>query len=90
MLCALNLCQDVGNDYFLMDSGYDNHSCINFPFWQGLNQADSSTNLLDKVILTKVVTQPTEKSRGVGPHKLVPKKNRNKRKSRPENKKFRS
>ena len=33
------------------DSGYDNHSCINFPFHCALNQVDLSTNLLDKEIL---------------------------------------
>ena len=58
MLCALNLCQDAGNNHLLMDSGYDDHSYINFLFRQGLNQVDSSTNLLDKVILTEVVTWP--------------------------------
>ena len=31
-----------------------------------------------------------QKTRNVGPHKLIPKKNRNKKKSRLENKKFRS
>ena len=59
-LRALNLCQDAGNDHLSIDSGYDNHSCINFPFCQGLNQVDSSTNVLDKVILTEVVIRPTK------------------------------
>ena len=45
MLCALNLCQDTSNNHLSMDSGYDNHSCINFPFCQGLDQVDSSTDL---------------------------------------------
>ena len=93
MLCALNLCQDTGNDHLLIDiGGYDNHSCINLLYGQGPNQVDSSINLLNKVILTKVVTQPTNqpKLRSVGLHKLIPKKIRNKRKSRLENKKFRS
>ena len=40
---------DIGIDHLLTDSGYDNHSCINFPFHCVLNQVDSSTNLLDKV-----------------------------------------
>ena len=61
MLCALNLCQDVGNDHLSTDSGYDNHSCIDFPFCQGLNQVDSSTDMLDKMVLTKIVTRPTKK-----------------------------
>ena len=90
MLRALNLCQDAGNDQLSTDSEYDNHSCINSPFRQDLNQVDSSTNLLDKVILTKVVTRPTQKPRSVGLHKSIPKKNRNKRKSCLENKKLRS
>ena len=42
------------------------------------------------MILLKVVTQPTEKPKSVGPHKSIPKKSRNKRKSRLENEKFRS
>ena len=60
MLRAFNLCQDTGNNHLLMDSGYDNHSCINLPYYQGPNQIDSSIDLLDKVILTKVITQPTK------------------------------
>ena len=87
---ALNLCQDAGNDHLSTDSGYDNHFNINFSFRQGPNQVDSSTNLLDKVILIEVLTRPTEKPKSVGPHKLIPKNNRNKRKSLLENKKFRS
>ena len=79
MLCALNLCQNVGNNHLSMDSGYDNYSCINFTFHCALNQVDLSTNLLDKVILPEVVIQLTKKPRSVGPHKLVPKKNRNKK-----------
>ena len=42
------------------------------------------------MVPTKVVIQSTKKPRSVGPHKLIPKKNRNKQKSRLENKKFRS
>ena len=90
MPCALNVCQDTSNDYLSMDSGYGNYSCINFPYRQGPNQVDSSIDLQDKVILPKVVTQPTKETRSVGPHKLIPKKSRNKRKSRLEIKKFRS
>ena len=55
-----------------------------------LIQVDSNTDLLDKVILTEVVTQPTKKPRSVGPHKLISKKIDNKKKARLENKKFRS
>ena len=90
MRCALNLHQGTSNDYLSMDSGYDNHSYINLPYRQGFNQVDSSINLQDEVILPKVVTRPTEKPRSVGPHKLIPKKNRKKKESRLENKKFRN
>ena len=90
MLRALDLCQDTGIDYLYKDIGYANHSCISFPFRQSLNQVDSSTDLLDKVNLTKAVPRPTKKPRSVDPHKLIPKENKNKRKTRLENKKSRS
>ena len=60
MFRTLNLGQDRGNNHLSMDSGYDNHFCINLPYRQGPNQVDSSIDLLDKVILTKVVTQLTK------------------------------
>ena len=65
-------------------SEYDNCSNIYFPLHHSLNQVNLNTNLLDKVILTEVVLQPTEKPRSVGPHKSILKKNGNKRKSRLE------
>ena len=80
----------IGNDHLSTDAGYDNCFCINFPFHSALNQVGSSTSLLDEVILTEVVLQPTKKPRSVGPHKTIPRKNNNKKKSRLENKKFRS
>ena len=86
ILRALNLCQDTDNKHFSMDSGYDNHSYINPPYHQGPNQVDSSIDLQDEVISTKVVTRPTKTTRNVGPNKLILKKNRNKRKSHLENK----
>jgi len=55
-----------------------------------LIQIDLNTDLLDKVILTKVVPQPTGKPRSVGPHKLIPKKIDKKKKACLENKKLRS
>ena len=87
---TLNLCQDTNNDHLWMGSAYDNHSRINLPYCQRPNQVDSSIDLQDKVILPKVVTRPTKKPLCVGPHKLIPKKSRNKRKLCLENKKFRS
>ena len=59
----------MGKDHLSTDSGYDNHSCINFPFHRALNQVDSNTDLLDEVILIEVVLRPTRKPRNVGPHK---------------------
>ena len=55
-----------------------------------LIKVDSNTDLLDKVILTEVVTRPTKKPRGVGPHKSISKKIDNKKKARLKIKKFRS
>ena len=73
---------NIGNNHLLTDSGYDNHSCINFPFLCALNQIDSSTDLIDNMILTEVVLRPTEKPRSVGPHKSISKKTRSNKKSR--------
>ena len=73
-----------------MNSEYDSCSNINFPLYHALNQVDLNTDLLDEVILTEVVLQPTKKPRSVGPHKLISKKKDNQRKSRLGNKKFRS
>ena len=70
----------MGNNNLLTDSEYNNRSNINFPLHHALNQVDSNTNLLDKVILTEVVLRPTKKPRSVGPHKLISKKNCNKKK----------
>ena len=72
MLRALNLYQDTSNDHLTMDSEYDNHYRIYLPCCQRPNQVDSSIDVQDKMILTKVVTHPIKKSRGVGPHKLIP------------------
>ena len=81
---------DIGNNRLWTNSGYDIRSCINFPFHRALNQVDSSTDLLDEVILTEVAIRPIEKPRSVGPHKSILKKKSNRKKSRLENKKFRS
>ena len=80
----------------IMDNGdlstkseYDNCSNINFQLYHALNQVDLNTNLLDEVILTKLVLQRNKKPRSVGPQKLISKKNGNTRKSRLGNKKLR-
>ena len=81
---------NLDNGDLSTNSKYDNCFNINFPLYHALNQVDLNTNLLDKVILTEVVLQQTKKLMSVGPHKMISKKNGNKRKSRPGNKKFRS
>ena len=81
---------DIDNNHLSTNSEYDNYSSIYFPIESAPNQVDSTTDLLDDVVLTEVVLQPTEKPRSVGPHKSILKKNGNKRKSRLGNKKFRS
>ena len=45
MTRALNLHQDTSNNHLLMDSGHDNHSCINLPYCEGPNQVDSRIDL---------------------------------------------
>ena len=65
---------NMGNDDLLTNLEYDNCSSIDFPIHHALNQVDYNTNLVDKVILTKVVLQPTKKLRSVCPHKSISKK----------------
>ena len=77
-LDKLNMC----NSDLSTNSTYYNRSNTNFPLHNALKKVDSNTNLLDKVILTEVVLRTTKKPRIVGPHKLISKKNDNKRKSR--------
>ena len=67
MFCPFLLCQDVGNDHFSTDSGCDNHSCINFSFYLALNQVDSGSDLIDKMTLIVVDTQPTKKTKECRP-----------------------
>ena len=38
-----------------MDTGYDNHSCINLPYRQGPNKVDSSIDLQNKVIYPRLL-----------------------------------
>ena len=81
---------NMDNDDLSMNSEHNNRSNINSPLHHALNQVDPNINLVDNVIWTKVVLQPTEKPRSVGPYKSLSKKNGNKKKSCVENKKFRS
>ena len=78
---------NLGKGDLPTDSEYDNRSSINFPLYRALNQVDSNTNLVDKMILTEVVLRPTKKPRSASSHKSILKKNGNKKKSRLENKK---
>ena len=54
---------NMGNGDLSTNSKYGNCSNINFPLHCALNQVDLNTNLLDEVILTEVVLQPTKKPR---------------------------
>ena len=81
---------DMNYNYLLVDSTHTDHSILNFPPQFTSNQVDSTTDLFNKIVLTEVVLRPTTKTRGIGPHKSISKKNGNKKKSRQENKKFRS
>ena len=62
---------NMNNNHLSTNSEYNDHSVLNFPLQFTPNQVDSTTNLLDKVVLTEVVLQPTEKPRSVGPHRLT-------------------
>ena len=105
MLCTMNLCQDASlfgstimkppflpfdepnlcNDYIFMDPEFSDFYCHCF-----LNPVDSKTNLLDNVILTKIIVRPIKKPRSVGPHKSKLEETTIKKKSSLKNKKFRS
>ena len=71
---------NMGNGDLSTKSEYINYSNINFPLHYTLNQIHSNTDLMNKMILTKVVLQPTKNPRSVGLHKSISKKNGNKRK----------
>ena len=73
-----NLC----NNYILRDPEYNDRFCINFSCHCVLNQVNSSTDLLDNVLFTKVFIRITEKLRIVGPHKSKLEKITSKKKSR--------
>ena len=55
---------NMGNGDLSTNSEYNNCFNINFPLHHALNQVDSDTNLVDKMILTEVVLQQT-KNQGV-------------------------
>ena len=62
------------NDCIFMDQKYNDQLCF-------LNQVDLNTDLLDNVVLKRVVVQLIEKPRSVGLHKSKSKTIMNKKKS---------
>ena len=72
---------DIDNIHLSTKSEHNDHSGINFPLQAALDQVDSTTDLLDDVVLTEVVLQPTKKPRSVGPHRSISKKTRSKKKA---------
>ena len=82
MIYAIKYCQDVFlrkstriepsfppfdepntcNDCIIMDRKYNERLCFH-------NQVDLNTDLLDNVLLKRVIVQPTENPRSAGPHK---------------------
>ena len=62
---------NMNNNHLSTNSTYSDHSVINFPFQFTPNHVDSTTNLLDEMVLTKVVTRSTKNPRSVGPHKSI-------------------
>ena len=80
----------MDNNHILTNSTYNDHCVFNFPLQFTPNQVDSTIDLLDEVVLTEVVMQPTKKPKGVGPHNSILKKNDKQRKSHKENKIFTS
>ena len=62
------------NNHLSVNSTHTDHSILNSPPKFTSNQVDSTTDLLDEVVLTGVVMQPTKKLRSVAPHKSILKK----------------
>ena len=65
---------NIDNNHLSTNSKYDDHSGINFSLQFALNQIDSTTNLLNDVVLPEIVLRPTEKPRSAGPDKSISKK----------------
>ena len=80
----------MNNNHLSVNSTNNDHSVLHFPLQFTPNHVDYTTDMLDEVVLTKVVMRPTKKHRSVGPHKSILKKNDKQWKSYQENKKFRS
>ena len=52
---------DMNNNHLSTNSTYSDHSVLNFLLKFTPNHIDSTTNLLNEVVLTEVVMQPTKK-----------------------------
>ena len=65
----------MNNNNLSVNSTHNDHSIFSFLLQFIPNHIDPTTNLLDKVILTEVILQPTKNPRSVGPQKLILKKN---------------
>ena len=52
---------DINNNYVFVNPTYNDHSILNFPLQFTPNHVDSTTNLLDKVVLTEVVMRLMKK-----------------------------
>ena len=72
---------NMNNNHLSTNSTYNDHSVLNFPLQFTPNQVDYTTNLLDEVVLIKVILRPTKKPRSVVPNKSIPKNIGNKNKS---------
>ena len=79
---------DIDKNHVLTNSEYNDHSVLNFPLQFAPYQVDSTTDLLNDVVLTEVVLRPTKKPRNKAPHRSILKKNDNKKKPHLENKNF--
>ena len=71
---------DLYNDYITKEPDYMDRFCINFPHHFVLGHILSDSNPLNNLGSWKEVVQPTKKPRSIGPHKLKPKKTRQKNK----------
>ena len=72
---------DINNNHLSKKSEYNDHSVLHFPLQFSPNQVDSTTNLWNDVVLTKYDLLPNQKPRSIDLHKLILKKNNDKRKS---------
>ena len=70
----------IDNNHLSTNSEYNDYFVLNFPLQFTFNQVGSTTDPLDKVVLTEIILRPTKKPKSVGPHKSILKKNGNKRK----------